>query len=40
MSDQEGIIIEVNNKTSKVCTDSLGYLLIASIDKNKLLPIV
>jgi transcription antitermination factor NusG len=37
MMDQEGKIIEIKNKTAKVCIDSLGYMLIAEIDKNKLI---
>lgn len=37
MMDQEGKIIEVKNKTAKVCIDSLGYMLIAYIDKSKLM---
>jgi transcription antitermination factor NusG len=39
MMDHEGKIIEVKNKTAKVCIDSLGYMLIAYIDKNKLMPV-
>jgi transcription antitermination factor NusG len=38
MMDQEGKIIEIKNKTAKVCIDSLGYMLIANIDKSKLMP--
>jgi transcription antitermination factor NusG len=38
MMDQEGKIIEIKNKTAKVCIDSLGYVLIANIDKSKLIP--
>jgi transcription antitermination factor NusG len=37
MMDQEGKVIEVKNKTAKVCIDSLGYMLIAYIDKSKLI---
>ena len=37
MMDQEGKILEVKNKTAKVCIDSLGYMLIAYIDKSKLI---
>lgn len=37
MMDQEGKIIELKNKTAKVCIDSLGYILIAYIDKSKLI---
>jgi transcription antitermination factor NusG len=39
MMDQEGKVLEVKNKTAKVCIDSLGYMLIAYIDKSKLIPI-
>jgi transcription antitermination factor NusG len=39
MMDQEGKIIEVKNKTVKLCIDSLGYMLIAYIDKSKLISI-
>jgi transcription antitermination factor NusG len=38
MMDQEGQIMELKNKTAKVCIDSLGYILIAYIDKSKLIP--
>ena len=38
MMDQEGKVIEVKNKTAKVCIDSLGYMLVAYIDKSKLVP--
>jgi transcription antitermination factor NusG len=38
MMDQQGEVIEVKNKTVKVAIDSLGYILIAYIDKSKLLP--
>jgi len=37
MMDQEGKILEVGNKVAKVAIDSLGCLLVASIDKNKLI---
>jgi transcription antitermination factor NusG len=37
MMDLEGKIIEVKNKIAKVCIDSLGYMLIADIDKSKLI---
>ena len=37
MMDQEGKIVEVKNKTVKLCIDSLGYILIAYIDKSKLI---
>jgi transcription antitermination factor NusG len=39
MMDQEGKIIEIKNKVARVCIDSLGYLLIANIDKSKLIPV-
>jgi transcription antitermination factor NusG len=38
LMDKEGKILEVQNKTAKVCIDSLGYMLIAYIDKSKLAP--
>lgn len=38
MMDKEGKVLEVKNKTVKVAIDSLGYILIAYIDKSKLLP--
>jgi transcription antitermination factor NusG len=38
MMNQQGQVIQIQNKTAKVCIDSLGYLLIASIDKSKLMP--
>ena len=38
MMDQEGKVVEVKNKMAKVSIDSLGYLLIAYIDKSKLVP--
>jgi transcription antitermination factor NusG len=39
MMDQEGKVLEVKNKMAKVCIDSLGYLLIAYIDKSKLITV-
>lgn len=36
MMDQEAKVLEVKNKTAKLCIDSLGYMLIAYIDKSKL----
>lgn len=36
MMDQEGKVVEIKNKMAKVCIDSLGYMLIAYIDKSKL----
>jgi transcription antitermination factor NusG len=35
--DQEGKVIEVRNKTARVVIDSLGYMLLADIDKGKLI---
>lgn len=37
MMNQHGQVIQIQNKTAKVCIDSLGYLLVASIDKSKLM---
>lgn len=37
MMDKEGRVLEVKNRTAKVCIDSLGYMLIAHIDKAKLI---
>ena len=34
--DQEGKIIELKNKVAKVAIDSLGYILVADIEKKKL----
>jgi ribosomal protein L24 len=39
MMDKEGKVLEVKNKTAKLCIDSLGYMLIAYIDKTKLIPV-
>ena len=39
MMDKEGKVLEVKNKTVKVCIDSLGYMLIAYIDKSKLITV-
>ena len=39
MMDQEGKVLEVKNKVAKVCIDSLGYMLIAYIDKTKLITV-
>ena len=39
MMDKEGKILEVKNKVAKVCIDSLGYMLIAYIDKTKLITV-
>jgi len=35
--DQEGEVLKVKNKQVQVAIDSLGYILIASIDKRKLI---
>ncbi|MBD0293660.1 MAG: KOW motif-containing protein, partial [Flavisolibacter sp.] len=37
MMDQEGKVLEVKNKVAKVAIDSLGYILIASIERTKLM---
>jgi transcription antitermination factor NusG len=39
MMDKEGEVLEVKNKLAKLCIDSLGYMLIAYIDKSKLITI-
>jgi transcription antitermination factor NusG len=39
MMDQEGKVLELKNKMAKVCIDSLGYMLIAYIDKSKLISV-
>jgi transcription antitermination factor NusG len=39
MMDKEGKVLEVKNKMAKVCIDSLGYMLIAYIDKSKLITV-
>jgi transcription antitermination factor NusG len=36
LMDQEGKVLEVKNKLVKVAIDSLGYILVADIDKGKL----
>ncbi len=36
LMDQEGAVIGINRKTVKVVIDSLGYLLVAHIDRTKL----
>jgi len=38
LMDQEGKVLEVKNKLVKVAIDSLGYILVADIDKGKLVP--
>jgi transcription antitermination factor NusG len=37
LMDQEGKIIEIKNKVAKVAIDSLGYILVADIDKGRLM---
>ena len=39
MMDKEGNVLEVKNKTAKLCIESLGYMLIAYIDKSKLITV-
>jgi transcription antitermination factor NusG len=39
LMEQEGKVLEVKNKTAKICIESLGYMLIAYIDKSKLITI-
>ena len=34
--DQDGIVLDVRNKTAQVAIDSLGFILIAYIDRSKL----
>ena len=36
LMDQEGQVLEVQHKTAKIAIDSLGYLLVASVDRTKL----
>jgi len=36
LMDQEGEILEIQNKTAKIAIDSLGYVLVAYIEKTKL----
>jgi transcription antitermination factor NusG len=36
LMDQEGNVIEVKNKTAKIAIDSLGYVLVATVEKTKL----
>jgi transcription antitermination factor NusG len=36
LMNQEGKIIEIKNKVAKVAIDSLGYILVADIEKKKL----
>jgi transcription antitermination factor NusG len=37
--DQSGTVIEMKNKVAKVLIESLGYILVAHIDKAKLIPV-
>lgn len=37
LMDQEGKVLEIGNKVAKVAIDSLGCILVASIDKSKLI---
>ena len=39
LMDKEGNVIEVHNKTVKVAIESLGYILVAHIDRHKLINI-
>jgi transcription antitermination factor NusG len=34
--DQEGKVLELRHKTAKVAIDSLGYILVAHIERTKL----
>jgi transcription antitermination factor NusG len=36
LMNKEGVVVEVKNKVAKVLIESLGFLLVASIDKTKL----
>lgn len=36
LMDQEGKVLEVKNKKAKIAIDSLGYVLVASVEKTKL----
>jgi transcription antitermination factor NusG len=36
LMDQEGEVLQVHHKTARVAIDSLGYVLIATIDRTKL----
>lgn len=36
LMDQEGKVLELRHKTAKVAIDSLGYILVAYIDRSKL----
>jgi transcription antitermination factor NusG len=37
LMDQEGRVLEINNKRAKVLIESLGYLLVANVNRNKLI---
>ena len=37
MMDKEGKILEIKNKLARVAIESLGYTLVADIDKGKLI---
>lgn len=37
MMDREGKVVEIKNKTVRVAIDSLGYMLVADIDKGKVI---
>jgi transcription antitermination factor NusG len=37
MMDQEGKVLEVKNKVARVAIESLGYVLVANIDRSKLI---
>jgi transcription antitermination factor NusG len=39
LMDKEGKVVEVKNKVAKVVIESLGYMLVADIDKNNLITI-
>lgn len=36
LMDHEGSVVELQHKTAKVAIDSLGYILVATIDRTKL----
>ena len=36
LMDQEGQVLEVQHKTAKIAIDSLGYVLVASVERTKL----
>lgn len=36
LMDQEGKVLEIRHKTAKIAIDSLGYILVAHIDRTKL----